>query len=499
VLHIPPTIMEEFLDDCLEGDGPITDSEFKLTFKYSFLGPPPERLYSIDKQPLLDDNQKNSKDLPETEPLWYMSSIREHRPLLSHPVITSFLWMKWRRIRPYFYLNMLLYSLFVCVVTSYILLLNTEQNNTPASSEQLQVVDKRLHPATAVMRWLTLLMLIPLTLRELFQVCISVRRYFLNFENLGELLLLSLTFWITLQPGTDSTSKHVSGIVILLSWTEFVLLIGRHPRLSTYISMFNRVSSNFIRFLTWYAMFIISFGLCFFIIFHRPETDKNEKGEQINEYFVNPADSLLKTIVMSLTGEIEFENIDFSLDIGKVMFLLWIFFIMLVLVNLLNGLAVSDISIIQREAVIGSIISRVGMITYIESILLGDPFSFLNNFPESKLGQRLPACNIFSSLYRFNFFRWAFSLCGSRRILLFADRLRNKEAIFKPNKSKKEKSGHHDDLVLSDEILEEAKALLVKKTTISEGEELKERLTRIEKTLLLLSKQQNHIIQTLQN
>jgi len=53
--------------------------------------------------------------------------------------------------------------------------------------------------------------------------------------------------------------------------------------------------------------------------------------------------------------------------------------------------------------------------------------------------------------------------------------------------------------VLSDEILEEAKALLVKKTTISEGEELKERLTRIEKTLLLLSKQQNHIIQTLQN
>jgi len=139
------------------------------------------------------------------------------------------------------------------------------------------------------------------------------------------------------------------------------------------------------------------------------------------------------------------------------------------------------------------------MITYIESILLGDPFSFLNNFPESKLGQRLPACNIFSSLYRFNFFRWAFSLCGSRRILLFADRLRNKEAIFKPNKSKKEKSGHHDDLVLSDEILEEAKALLVKKTTISEGEELKERLTRIEKTLLLLSKQQNHIIQTLQN
>merc|ERR1719495_2345163 len=123
---------------------------------------------------------------------------------------------------------------------------------------------------------------------------------------------------------------------------------------------------------------------------------------------------------MSLTGEIEFEDIKFSLDLGKGMFLLWVFFIMLVLVNLLNGLAVSDISIIQREAVIGSIVSRVSMITYIESILLGDPFSFLNNFPEAKIAQRLPSCNIFSSLYRFNVLRWFFSLCGSKRILLFA-------------------------------------------------------------------------------
>jgi hypothetical protein len=39
------------------------------------------------------------QELPETEPLWYMSQIREHRHLMNHPVITSFLWMKWRRIR----------------------------------------------------------------------------------------------------------------------------------------------------------------------------------------------------------------------------------------------------------------------------------------------------------------------------------------------------------------------------------------------------------------
>ena len=81
-------------------------------------------------------------------------------------------------------------------------------------------------------------------------------------------------------------------------------------------------------------------------------------------------------------------------------FVLYIFFIMLVLVNLLNGLAISDISAIQLEAEIVSCVSRVELISYIESILLGDPFQFLTNFPESRLAQRLPSCNLFSALYR---------------------------------------------------------------------------------------------------
>ncbi len=37
--------------------------------------------------------------LPETESLWYMAQSPGHRRLLKHPVITSFLWMKWQRIR----------------------------------------------------------------------------------------------------------------------------------------------------------------------------------------------------------------------------------------------------------------------------------------------------------------------------------------------------------------------------------------------------------------
>ena len=83
---------------------------------------------------------------------------------------------------------------------------------------------------------------------------------------------------------------------------------------------------------------------------------------------------MMKTVIMSLTGELEFENIDFGNEkplYGKLVYLLWVFFIMLVLVNLLNGLAVSDISLIQKEAQLLSYVSQVEQIAFIESMLLG--------------------------------------------------------------------------------------------------------------------------------
>ena len=49
--------------------------------------------------------------------------------------------------------------------------------------------------------------------------------------------------------------------------------------------------------------------------------------------------------------------------------------------NLLNGLAVSDTGMIREKAEVVSAVSRVETISYIESLLLGDPFDFLSNWP----------------------------------------------------------------------------------------------------------------------
>jgi hypothetical protein len=72
---------------------------------------------------VVDSDYYMDPDLPEAEPLWHMSQSKDHRPLLAHPVITSFLCLKWRRIRPYFYTNLVLYSLFLVCLTSYLLMM----------------------------------------------------------------------------------------------------------------------------------------------------------------------------------------------------------------------------------------------------------------------------------------------------------------------------------------------------------------------------------------
>merc|ERR1711973_624826 len=76
-------------------------------------------------------------------------------------------------------------------------------------------------------------------------------------------------------------------------------------------------------------------------------------------------------------------------------------------------------------------ISRVELMCQIESVLLGDPFHFLTNFPPSRLARKLPDCNILASLCR-----KVFGLFGSHNFLLFSARLKAKQAVFYPNQSK---------------------------------------------------------------
>ena len=101
-----------------------------------------------------------------------------------------------------------------------------------------------------------------------------------------------------------------------------------------------------------YAFFIIAFGLGFYIMLHK-DTVKREATNEEDSYpfFDQPLLALIKTSTM-FVGELEFADIPIDLEsplypLSYFFFLSFVFLIVVVLMNLLNGLAVSDTGAIQ--------------------------------------------------------------------------------------------------------------------------------------------------------
>ena len=521
IVKIDPSTMEDFLDEfCLNSKHDINDDKFELTFNYSFLAPPKEDLpiealadlkiedgEDPENQKLSDDEDDHQKfALPETQSLWHMGQSKEHRHLLKHPVITSFLYLKWGRIRRYFNRNVRFYLLFVFILTWFIFenfggsAIRTEGMRTipfwHALFSTFAVIlivfimrdwamdlkdlmrdeaVKKDHPETtgkplssgrlflliifsnwvevllilfmgavaiggaATLTYALILLLGLLVVRELFQVTVSLKRYLFSPENWIEVSMILCISIILFAPASYDLKRHLCAISIVLSWAELITLVGKHPKLTrynVYVTMFYKVMGTFFFFLCWYMFFIVAFGLGFFIMMHK-EPEDVEKEDYI--FFNNPWLALVKTSTM-FVGELEFSDIPIDITshlgiLGYIFFLSFVFLIVVVLMNLLNGLAVSDTGEIQNKAEIVSYISRVETISYTESVLLGDPFNFLSNWPRLKWIVSMPSCSFCSTLYKNEILKRLFhKITGSTGILLFYTFLPSKTLTITPNK-----------------------------------------------------------------
>ncbi len=545
ITKIDPQTMEDFLDEyCVQAVGDVNHENFEVTYNYSFLAPPAEDLPLENREGIntVDpENQKlNSKDdttkvaLPETQTLWYMGQSKEHRHLLKHPVITSFLYLKWERIRKDYNRNLRFYLLFVYMLTWYIFARfggktirppkdsesapttgDTNSENKTSSTiplfhgffgalclilllfilrdwfldvkeklkaEKIKEVQKvetlssgRMFCLIILTNWIEALFLAfllfivaggnhievlwwslliltsILIIRELFQMTVSLKRYIFSPENWLELTVIILIFIILFhKDGSEDLKRHLSAVAIVFSWAELITLVGKHPKLTrynVYVVMFYKVMGTFFFFLCWYSFFIIAFGLGFYIMLYKDPPSKDEPKSEEDEgryiFFDTPWLALVKTSTM-FVGELEFSDIPVKLEsamatLSYIFFLAFVFLIVVVLMNLLNGLAVSDTGTIQEKAEIYSYISRVDTISYTESILLGDPFNFLSNWPAFKWLKKVPSCSFCSHLYQNKSIQQVFhKLTGATGILLFYNVLPTKKLTLKPNSKRKD-------------------------------------------------------------
>ena len=124
------------------------------------------------------------------------------------------------------------------------------------------------------------------------------------------------------------------------------------PFFGIYVVMFIDVSYTFIKVSVVVLLFIVSFALGFSVLLSN------------QEYFGNLIYSIIKTLIMT-SGEMEYDNLFFDnakYNDGVVMVpyetttrLLFLFFVLvmpIIIMNLLVGLAVDDIKIVQENAVL---------------------------------------------------------------------------------------------------------------------------------------------------
>lgn len=271
---------------------------------------------------------------------------------MTHPLITSFLFIKWHRLFGMFLLNLILYSIFCASLIVYVVFFygRAYENRT-----------------LAIIFWmLTIAGVLFLIIREFLQCLLNPWNYTRDLINYLELALIFATFvLLSTSPASyqefGNMHRVIASITILFAAAELSLLISTLPNsfISTHIVMLKRVSCSFLKSLSINSIILLAFAFCFYTLFNAPtgekpnnastDTSSETQADDFNR-FIDPGTAIIKTIVM-LTGEFEAANIDFNVNqTSYLIFLMFVFFMSIVLFNLLNGLAVSDTQQIKSEA-----------------------------------------------------------------------------------------------------------------------------------------------------
>ncbi|KAH8233336.1 hypothetical protein KR026_007154, partial [Drosophila bipectinata] len=382
IQDIAPELLQEHFDSCITTNGEKPgESSFEI---------------QIDFKNLMRQEARESQALShslrdEMTPIAYIAKSKELSYLLQHPLISSFLFLKWHRLSLIFYLNFLIYSLFTASIIAYTLLKFHESEHAVWTG------------FFQIFSWVGIGYLI---VREAIQAMMSPMVYLKSVINWMEIALIVLSICTCIESTYDEETKRVLAVLtILLVSMEFCLLVGSLPVLSisTHMLMLRAVSSSFVKSFALYSIFVLTFSLCFYILFGKPpiqdsavphptpSPDAETEDEGDFNTFSKPIEALIKTIVM-LTGEFDAGDIKFTSIYTYLIFLLFVFFMTIVLFNLLNGLAVSDTQVrykglrflslrltqsfyppqaIKTQAELNGAICRTNLLTRYELVLTG--------------------------------------------------------------------------------------------------------------------------------
>ena len=305
------------------------------------------------------------------------------RSLLQHPVCRAFLHLKWHKVRALFLFSLFFHASFVFCLTANIL--SIYLYDPCAESAEIRKQDSAGKSSrdclystdVQVISILTLFLGLLFVLKEVFQLAQSVIEYVHNLENWIQFTMIVGAVLVNIKQNSvndNGWQQQASALITVLAWSELMMHIGRFPVFSLYVQMFTTVAANISKFLLAYLCLIIGFSLGLALLF--PE---NHALSQLPY-------SLLTTFVM-MTGELDYGNYFYHEEdavpypgMAHVIFFAFLLLIVLVLMNLLVGLAVSDIQGLRKSAGLDRLVRQARLISRMENIVFS---AWLNFLPSS--------------------------------------------------------------------------------------------------------------------
>ncbi|KAL7016831.1 hypothetical protein ACKWTF_010152 [Chironomus riparius] len=387
ITKIRKSLFKDFLDSCITSNNEFHDNkDFKVSINYKFLMPTSDvdnklrRRYSVFNQKLDNNNylskpclnnveqglleaypseKTSNKYSPEMSPLKMLTKNDHYKHLIMHPVISSFVCLKWKKIRFSLYLNLLLTLFFILTFIPFIVI----HRKTP-KSEHYKLPN---HLLLFIFSCISLFML---AIREIMQFLQSPMRYFKFLSNYIDITLITSSTCVLLELVSNRDLLRIlHTIIILLSTWECFNLLGFLPlvSISLHIKMFKKVFMTFLQSLAIYSVIILGFALSFHTL-HGDRFwmdlqvcgDKNftddmieiptntSRSDRFNNFYTLRS-SIIKSFVM-LTGELDASDIYLESFTYIGVFMLFLFVVTIVLYNLLNALAISDTQEIVCDA-----------------------------------------------------------------------------------------------------------------------------------------------------
>ena len=242
--------------------------EQEITIDYSFLMPPA------------------SQENREIAPLQLITKHKDLKHLIKHPVLFSFLYVKWSKLSLLFYINFFMFSLFMLSLIVYIVL-----------CQSIVPEERTKSVAFMLFKGLSIVSVLMLIVREVLQCIFSIKHYFRSKMNWFEMILILLSILVLLDLFEEDYQRILRGITILFAATEFLTLAGTLPNLSvsTHMVILKTVILTFMKSIALYSILLFGFALCFFTIFgpdhvfDHAQTNSTTKSTESDDKSQTPA------------------------------------------------------------------------------------------------------------------------------------------------------------------------------------------------------------------